>query len=269
MRVKSGYNNDVDYPYFILQTMMIALKKSVHKVFSLFGLDIIKHGHFDQSFGAHLLKVLTTRNIDCVVDVGANIGQYGLFLRQIGYTGHIISFEPVKSVFEELLRNSESDPNWICFNLALSDESKFNEINVYEGTQFCSFLEVSDYAKTVWSDVAQASKETVQSVRLDDIFPDLINKVQCSHFYLKLDTQGFDLNVFRGAGKSLRHIHAMQSELSLIPVYEGMVRSFAGIEQYRDAGFFISGMFPINTENSLAVIEYDCVLVRRHSTDFL
>ena len=46
-------------------------------------------------------------------------------------------------------------------------------------------------------------------------------------------------------------------------VYDGMDRSFAGIEHYHDAGFFISGMFPINVEKSLAVIEYDCVLVKR------
>jgi FkbM family methyltransferase len=240
-----------------------ALKKSAHKVFNLFGFDLIKRGHFDQSFGAHLLKVFSSRKIDCVLDVGANIGQYGLFLREIGYTGHIVSFEPVKSVFEELLRNSDGDPKWICFNVALSDESKLNEINVYEGTQFCSFLDISEYAKNVWDDVGAATKEIVKTVRLDDVFPELKGRLQCNHIYLKLDTQGFDLNVFRGATETLRDIHAMQSELSLISVYEGMERSFAGVEHYCEAGFFISGMFPINVEKSLAVIEYDCVLVKR------
>lgn len=240
-----------------------SIKKSIHKSFNLFGFDLIKSGHFDQSFGAHLLMVFNSRKIDCVLDVGANIGQYGKFLRQIGYTGHIVSFEPVKSVFEELLRNSENDPKWICLNMALSDESKFGDINVYEGTQFCSFLDISEYAKTMWSDVASAAKETVELARLDDIFPELKAKLQCGNFYLKLDTQGFDLLVFRGAGEYLKHIQAMQSELSLISVYEGMERSFAGVEQYRDAGFFISGMFPVNRERSLAVIEYDCVLVKR------
>lgn len=241
------------------------IKKSIHSAANAFGFDVIKRGHFDQSFGSHLLKVFESRQIDCVLDVGANIGQYGLFLREIGYTGHIVSFEPVKSVFKELLSNSGNDPKWICCNIALSDESKLNQINVYEGTQFCSFLDVSEYAKTMWSDVASATKETVELARLDDVFPGLKDKVQCSHFYLKLDTQGFDLNVFRGAAETLRHVPAMQSELSLISVYEGMQPSFDGIECYRDAGFSISGMFPINVEKSLAVIEYDCVLVKRDS----
>lgn len=240
-----------------------SIKKSVHKAFNLFGFDLIKSGHFDQALGTHLLKVFSSRQIDCVLDVGANIGQYGLFLREIGYSGHIVSFEPVKSVFDELLKHSENDPKWTCFNVALSDESKLNEINVYEGTQFSSFLDISEYAKNLWDDVGTATKEIVKTVRLDDVFPEMKGQLQCGHFYLKLDTQGFDLNVFRGAKESLRHIHAMQSELSLISVYDGMGRSFAGIEHYHDAGFFISGMFPINVEKSLAVIEYDCVLVKR------
>lgn len=243
----------------------MTIKNIIHKTFNIFGLDLIKSGHFDRSFGNHLLKVFRSRNIECVLDVGANIGQYGFFLRQIGYTGHIVSFEPVQSVYEELLKNSKSDTKWACFNMALSDESKLNEINVYEGSQFSSFLEISEYANSKWNDVGHGKKEIVKSVRLDDIFPELKDKLQCKHFYLKLDTQGFDLNVFRGAAESLRHINAMQSELSLISVYDGMERSFAGIEHYIEAGFFISGMFPINVEQSLAVIEYDCVLVKRDS----
>ena len=207
--------------------------------------------------------VFINKEIDCVLDVGANVGQYGQFLRDIGFSGHIVSFEPVKAVFDLLQKKADADPKWTCYNLALSDESHSKDINVYAGTQFCSFLDTSEYAKKMWADVAIATKEAVKLVRLDDIFSELKNKLECRNFYLKLDTQGFDLKVFHGARESLKHIHAMQSELSLISVYEGMQRSFAGIEQYCEAGFFISGMYPINVEHSLAVIEYDCVLVKR------
>jgi FkbM family methyltransferase len=240
-----------------------AIKKSVHKSFNLFGFDLIKHGHFDQSFGEHLLRVFSSRQIDCVFDVGANVGQYGRFLRNIGYTGHIVSFEPVKSAFEQLLRQSKNDAKWICLNTALSDAAGEKSINVFAETQFCSFLEASDYAKGTWTDVKDSTAEIVDTVRLDDVFESIKARTQCNNYYLKLDTQGYDNHVFRGAARSLRFVQAMQSELSLISVYEGMDRSFAGIEHYQDAGFFISGMYPINVEQSLAVIEYDCVLVKR------
>lgn len=239
------------------------VKKTIHRTANAFGFDVIKVGHFDQSLGSHLLKVFKSREIDCVLDVGANLGQYGRFLRDIGYAGYIVSFEPVKAVFEELLMVSGGDPKWICYNVALSDESQSKEINVYEGTQFCSFLEISDYAKNVWDDVGIATKETVTTVRLDDIFTELKNKVQCRNFYLKLDTQGFDLNVFHGATETLRHVPAMQSELSLISVYNGMQPTYSSLSEYNKSGFCISGMFPITIEKGLAVIEYDCVLVQR------
>ena len=239
------------------------VKRTIHKSANIFGFDIIKIGHFDHSLGSHLLKVFKSREIDCVLDVGANLGQYGKFLREIGYTGYILSFEPVKAVYEQLVMASENDPKWNCFNLALSDESQSKIINVYQGSQFCSFLDISDYAKNVWDDVGSATKEIVNTVRLDEIFDELKNSTQCSNFYLKLDTQGYDLNVFHGAKESLQHVKAMQSELSLISVYNDMHPTYSSLSEYNKSGFYISGMFPITIEKELAVIEYDCVLVKR------
>ena len=239
------------------------LKTKAHKLFNVFGVDVIKLGHFDQELGKHLSKVFKSREIDRVLDVGANSGQYAKYLREIGYTGYIVSFEPVKSAFDQLLINAGNDSKWLCHNLALGNEAQTQRINVFEDTQFSSFLDASDYSKALWATTRQSSTEVVAVARLDEVFDSIKDATGCQNFYLKLDTQGFDLKVFLGAGESLRHIHAMQSELSLISVYDGMERSFAGFEQYIDAGFFISGMFPINIEPSLAVIEYDCVLVKR------
>lgn len=238
------------------------LKKSIHSLFNLFGFDVIKTGHFDQSLGSHLLKVFSSRQIDCVLDVGANTGQYGRFLRDIGYAGHIVSFEPVRSVYAELLKNAETDSMWTCFNVALSDMPGEKKINVFSDTQFCSFLEVSDYAKSNWLELKRATTEIVNVTRLDDVFESIKAKTQCRNYYLKLDTQGFDLNVFRGSLESRKHLRAMQSELALIDVYASKEGAFEGLNEYRAAGFAVSGMFPINIDYNLSVIEYDCVMVK-------
>jgi len=58
-------------------------------------------------------------------------------------------------------------------------------------------------------------------------------------------------------------VQALQTELSLISVYEGMPRSYDVLQDFHDREFFISGMYPINRDPSLAVIEYDCVLVKK------
>lgn len=245
--------------------MMIvnSTKKMAHKILNSFGFDVVKLQNFNDGLAQHLTNVIKSRKIDCVLDVGANIGQYGKFLREIGFEGHIVSFEPVKEVFELLKKNSEGDNKWLCYNLALSNEAASKDINVYSGTQFSSFLDVNDYSKNIWNDLSSVSKEKVNVVRLDDMFEEIVEKTDSKNYYLKLDTQGFDLNVFQGAMKSLVHVKAMQSELSLISVYDGMQDPYKILNNYHTQGFFISGLYPINRDKSLAIIEYDCVLVRR------
>ena len=68
---------------------------------------------------AYLSKVLQSLRTDCVLDVGANAGQFALQLRSLGYTGLILSFEPDPQVFKELKQHSDGDARWHAFNLAL------------------------------------------------------------------------------------------------------------------------------------------------------
>ena len=80
---------------------------------------------------------------------------------------------------------------------------------------------------------------------------------------LKLDAQGFDKFVFDGARDRLKSISVLQSELALIPVYDGMMQAYTVLNEYHKFDFLISGMYPQNCDKSLAVIEFDCVLVKR------
>jgi len=241
------------------------IKNSLRKIFNNFGYDVIRTKNRHDSFGAHLANVFDRYSIDCVIDVGANSGQYGTFLRQIGFNGWIVSFEPVKSVFDQLIRVSENDNKWICYNLALGHLSEKKAINVYSSTVFSSFLEVTAYSKAIWKSLETVVEEQVIVERLDDIFPEIAARTECKHCYLKLDTQGYDLNVFRGGSKSLERVDALQTELSLIHVYKNMSSAYEALGEYNNCNYHISGMYPINRDDSLAVIEYDCVLVKMNA----
>jgi len=105
--------------------------------------------------------------------------------------------------------------------------------------------------------------EIVDVVRLDDIFGEIVDRTGCANFYLKMDTQGYDINVFHGAIESLEKIKSIQSELSLISLYNDMPHAYEILNEFHQHGFFISGMYPVTRDESLAVIEYDCVLVKR------
>ncbi|MBI1867935.1 MAG: FkbM family methyltransferase [Methylocystis sp.] len=239
------------------------MKNLMRNLVNRIGYDVVKLRNSNAELSTHLMNVFAAKNIDCVLDVGANSGQYGKFLREIGFKGYIVSFEPVMGVFERLEENAKSDRKWICYNLALGDQQQEKTINVYESTVFSSFLEASDYSKGIWNSLNSANTETVHVTRLDDIFQEIVARTGCDRFFFKMDTQGYDINVFRGGIGSLCKVEALQSEISLIAVYKEMPSSYGVLTEFHSHDYFISGMYPINRDESLAVIEYDCVLVRR------
>lgn len=243
--------------------MFKSAKMAAHRLFNRLGFDIVKLSSSNADFSRHLMNVIDAYHIDCVIDVGANSGQYGAFLREIGYKGHIVSFEPVSAVFGLLKERCQNDAKWSCHKLALGDRNEEKIINVYKSTVFSSFLTANAYSKGIWQSLEDVTPEAVKVVRLEDVYEALIGSLGCKRCMLKLDTQGYDKLAFEGARGCLGHVHALQSELSLIPVYDGMTDVYDVLKEFHDANFYISGMYPINRDESLAVIEYDCVLVRR------
>src|SRR5438128_9963923 len=74
------------------------------------------------SLAYHLKVVFRELAIDHVIDVGAHNGEYGQSLRELGYRGRIISFEPVRAAFDMLTPLAQRDGNWTVQNFALGPE---------------------------------------------------------------------------------------------------------------------------------------------------
>jgi FkbM family methyltransferase len=239
------------------------MKKLIKRAVQKAGYDILSRNRNDMLLQGHLHNVFEKYSIDCVIDVGANVGQYGSFLRNIGFDGWIISFEPISAVHENLVRQAGQDRKWICYQHALGERSETRSMNIFKSTEFSSFLEINAYGSSAFEGVQNARTEDVRIVRLDEILPDIIGKTDARSLYLKLDTQGYDLYAFRGASGALDSIRAIQTELPMIDIYEGMSSPYDILREFNDSGFFVSGMYPVSRDPSLAVIEYDCVLVRR------
>jgi FkbM family methyltransferase len=85
---------------------------------------------------------LQQHGIAAVIDVGANIGQYGRALRTFGYDRPIISFEPLRDAFAALLAESSDDSAWECQNVALGDVDGEACIDVAANLASSSFLDL-------------------------------------------------------------------------------------------------------------------------------
>ena len=238
--------------------------KSIRRFISQkLGVDIVRTTTFHRDMDEHLARLIAAKGIDAVIDVGANNGQYARMLRKIGFTGTIYSFEPVAHVYAALAASAADDSRWHCFPFALGDKDETRTINVYSSDVFSSFLTANDYSKGIWNSLNTVREEQVEVKRLDAVFSGLPGREELTNFMLKLDTQGFDVQVFRGAAETLPHVAVLQSELGLVPIYDDATDPYAILKEYHAAGFFVSGMYPINRDPSLAIIEFDVTLVRR------
>lgn len=200
--------------------------------------------------------------INCVLDVGACRGEYGALLREANYRGLIFSFEPVPENFARLQARIGRDPRWLAQPYALGNQEGSIEMNVAQGTHYSSFLTPNDAALSSHTPLAVARPETVQVRRLDAVFADLTRSIQQPRVFLKMDTQGWDLEVFQGAQACLEHVVALQTELSLLPLYQGMPDWQTAIGRFEEKDFAVSALFPLWRDDNMRLGEVDCVMVR-------
>src|SRR5690242_8065586 len=92
-------------------------------------LDVIRY-HPRSHPLARRMRLLATHGIDVVLDVGANIGQYGEELRRLGYRGRIVSFEPMSAAFAELQARAQADGRWQVIHAGLGAQAGTARINL-------------------------------------------------------------------------------------------------------------------------------------------
>jgi FkbM family methyltransferase len=208
--------------------------------------------------GRDLISFVTSRQISLVLDVGANIGQFAADLRNGGYSGKIVSFEPISSVFTELSGNAKGDPSWHVVNAALGRTSGTATINVSEETVYSSILHQTDYAEEFHPGARAQRQETVKLARLDEVF-----NYPGERVLLKIDTQGFERDVLDGASSALQSIEAVWLELPVVHLYSGVWGLEEAFAYMSERGFALSQIKPVNSRWEDPVLEVDCLFRRR------
>jgi FkbM family methyltransferase len=206
-------------------------------------------------------RLLASEGIEVLLDVGANAGQYGLRMRRAGFVGRIVSFEPLSDAFAELQRRSAGDPRWEARRLALSDNDGTAEIHIAGNSTSSSLLDMGDRHLASAPESAYVGAERVQTARLDSLWEELAG--DGARVFLKLDVQGFEMHVLRGAERALAQLRGVQAELALAHLYEGDSPWREIVDHLARHGFELAGVEPgFEDPESGRMLQFDGVFVR-------
>lgn len=161
-------------------------------------------------------RLIERHGIKAVIDIGANAGQYGLNLREHGYAGEILSYEPLPVPFAQLRELAARDKSWKAENKAVSNESGSLEMNVARNSVSSSLLKMESRHMDAAPDSAIVSTLSVNTISLRDILKPLTGPVM-----VKADTQGYEYPVLQSAGELLQSVALLELELSLVELYKG------------------------------------------------
>lgn len=194
----------------VRESAKIAVRSILHR----HDLDLMSN-----PYPRRVAAMLSWLRLHTVVDVGANVGQYGAALRASGFGGRIVSCEPLPDAYGRLVRRAAGDPSWMGVNAAVGESSGSLEINVSANSYSSSILPMAEAHRS-----AAPGSEYIGSVRVPvttvaDLVGDYRIQPRCA--LLKIDTQGFEGAVLDGARDLIGEFAAVQLELSFLPLYEG------------------------------------------------
>jgi FkbM family methyltransferase len=170
----------------------------------------------------NLMKSLNFFRAKSIIDVGANEGQFVLRLLKNNFKGNVISFEPITDAYTKLLINAERNKkkiSWAVFEkCGLGSKDFFQDIFISQHSESSSILKIlpkHTYLKPLSKTI---SIEKIKIKKLDSFYDDI--KKLDKNIFLKIDTQGYELEVLKGAEKTLKLITALIVEVSLVQLYE-------------------------------------------------
>jgi FkbM family methyltransferase len=198
-----------------------SFKLFVNKIiaFTVYKISKLKYNYDSE---LNLIKSLNFFSVKSIIDVGANEGQFILRLLKNNFKGNVISFEPITDAYKKLLINAEKNRKRISWQVAekcgLGSKNFSQDIFISKHSESSSFLKILPKHTDLKPLSKIISTEKVNIKKLDSFY-DAVEKLD-KNIFLKIDTQGYELEVLKGAEKTLKLITALVVEVSLVKLYE-------------------------------------------------
>ncbi len=212
---------------------------------------------------ARIAELLAHHKISLVLDVGANAGQYATAIRNNGYRGPIVSYEPTAGAHAALVQAAGANPDWIVAPRCAVGDAAHDavSINASAESDMSSLLPMTDQAKQHMPTAALGVEETVPMVTLAGEWPARVSSTD--RVFLKVDTQGYEDKVLDGLGGRLDALTGLQLEIGLQAIYEGQKDYLGILNRVTRAGFEAAFVVPgYYSRHYRRMIDFDMVWFR-------
>jgi len=237
------------------------MKKIIQKLFGVFGLKVMKTENLYLEYNK-LLQMLNYHQIDLIIDIGANKGQYATKLFNVDFKGKIISFEPLSSAHSILSERTKQNPSWTAAErCAIGEKDGITSINISKNSYSSSLLPMLETHSNAAPESIYVDSEKVKIFRLDTIISKYIKGDE--RIFIKIDTQGYENKILEGATNIIDKIKGIQLETSLVPLYQNETLFTEMLENLNKLGFRLYNLFPgFKDKKTGRLLQVDCVFFK-------
>lgn len=205
--------------------MINIIKKGIISSFRKLGLNISKVNSYTRTPFEDFQFFLPDTRHPVIFDIGANKGQSINSFRKQFSDSIIYSFEPGTKAFNALSQNFKGKKDIYLNNIALGSKIETKTLKENTISEMSSLL---DIGQDGWGEIKQ--NPSVKVVTIDQFCQD--NKI-ANIDVLKCDTQGYELEVFKGAIEMMKmnKIPLIYFEFIFSDMYKGLP-SFADVYQF-------------------------------------
>jgi FkbM family methyltransferase len=198
------------------------------------------------------------QDFDCVLDVGANKGQFALFARSRFPNARILSFEPLPRPVAKFERVFRQDPRIKIIRAAVSKNRGTLTMHVTEHDDSSSALGVGNAQREIFN-----TREVDQCEVPCGPLSDFVAEGDLgSRNLLKIDVQGLELEVLRGAEPLLDQFAAIYCEVSFIELYVGQPLASEIIVFLAGHGFRLTGTYNTSLSAKGQPVQADMMFIR-------
>jgi FkbM family methyltransferase len=205
--------------------MLKSIKHVLKGFFRVIGLNVA----YMHDYEKHKFVWLEEYNINTVIDVGANVGQFALEISKFLPKAFVYSFEPQKHEYSTLIQNCNQLKNFRAFNLGLGDSEGSSAIHKCSYTPGSSMLQMTSLTRGVFQNLKDVThtSEDITIAKLDDM---VANKqvVIGENILIKVDVQGFEDKVISGGINTFQKAKIVIIEVCFYELYTGQPL-FSGI----------------------------------------